>query len=102
MYSTDDGALSPATTYDVDCVIDMTTCSGEKDFEDIVFVLNNCSSIIDKVQQTADSDVMLYLQACSSEMLRRPNIREEIDSAILKEGRSDIVLAATKAMTNLV
>jgi hypothetical protein len=37
-------------------------------------------------------EVLTFLKTSFSEMLARPNIREEIGSALLEEGRLEIVL----------
>ncbi len=65
---------------------------GEKDFEDIIFVLNTCNHIAESMEQSSEVEVLTFLKTSFSEMLARPNIREEIGSALLEEGRLEIVL----------
>lgn len=69
-----------------------TDYRGEKDFEDIVFVLNSCGHVMENMNKTSDLEVSVFLNNSFEEMLDRPNIREEIECALLEEGRLDVVL----------
>lgn len=71
---------------------------GEKDFEDIVFVLNTCKQLLDDKDMIPESDLWDYLRNEFAKILSRPNIREEVDSALLEDGRLDIVLERMKEM----
>lgn len=71
---------------------------GEKDFEDIVFILNSCTRLNESIEQASEPEVLTFLKATFSGMLTRPNIREEIESALLEEGRLDIVLHRIQAL----
>ena len=65
-----------------------TDYRGEKDFEDIVFVLNSCGHVMENMNRTTDMDVSVFLKNTFEEMLARPNI----ECALLEEGRLDVVL----------
>ena len=71
---------------------------GEKDFEDIVFVVNSCSNLIDELQKCEDSDVKGFLAKESLALIERQNILEEIESSMMEEGRSDSVISVMKAI----
>ena len=141
LYSSDSAAVNPMTTYDVDCVVDITSyrefrnfekklyekhfsndtsegapiCRylfngekvdfmpkvdtgsgddyrGEKDFEDIVFVLNSCLHLMDDVRGSEEDDIRQYLKKEFSEITARSNIREETECALPEEGRLSFVL----------
>lgn len=74
---------------------------GEKDFEDIVFVLNTCSHLLEELCKTEETVVLKYLITEFSAMLSRPNLREEIDSALNEDDRSGYVLGKIKEIVNL-
>lgn len=74
---------------------------GEKDFEDIVFVLNTCSYLIDEVRATIEPEVKEYLKTEFAIILDRPNIREEIESALLEEGRLRFVMEQMTGITGV-
>lgn len=69
---------------------------GAKDFEDIVYVLNTCESLMEDVRLTVNTQVSDYLQSEFAAMVKRPNIREEIESALTEQGRMEIVLKRMK------
>lgn len=73
---------------------------GAKDFEDIVFVLNSCARLVDEIRNTEGSEIRDYLVSEFSKLLMRPNIREEIESALLEDGREEIVLTRLKECSN--
>lgn len=54
---------------------------GAKDFEDIIYVLNYCTDILERLSK-AENDVQQYLSKHFSSMLKRPNFDEEIECAI--------------------
>ena len=47
---------------------------------------------MENMNRTTDMDVSVFLKNTFEEMLARPNIREEIECALLEEGRLDVVL----------
>jgi hypothetical protein len=65
---------------------------GEKDFEDIVFVLNSCLHLLDDVRESEEEEIRQYLKKEFSEITARSNIREEIECALPEEGRLSFVL----------
>ena len=54
---------------------------GAKDFEDIVCVLNYCTDFIDKIK-TEDTKVQSFVSKQFAQMIKRPNISEEIECAL--------------------
>lgn len=58
---------------------------GEKDFEDIVFVMNTCGNVAEHIKNAAEDEVRDYLREQFFAMIRRPNIREEIECALIAE-----------------
>ena len=66
---------------------------GEKDFEDIVFVLNIGNSLLEDIHLLENQELTDYLKKEFSAFLIRPNIREEIESALLEPDRLNVVLA---------
>ena len=69
---------------------------GEKDFEDIVFVLNVSPCLADDVNLLEDQNLKDYLKDEFAALLIRPNIREEVESALLENERVDLVIAKMK------
>lgn len=72
---------------------------GAKDFEDIVYVLNYCSDFMDRFK-TEDAKVQSYVSEQFAQMLKRPNISEEIECAIASEEieRTDMILELLKTI----
>lgn len=54
---------------------------GAKDFEDIVYVLNYCTDVIDKFK-TEDTDVQSFVSKQFAAMLIRRNLKEETECAM--------------------
>lgn len=54
---------------------------GSKDFEDIVYVLNYCTDLIDKYK-TENTEVQSFVSMHFATMPKRNNIKEEIECAI--------------------
>ncbi|MBO4566908.1 MAG: hypothetical protein J5695_06750 [Bacteroidales bacterium] len=71
---------------------------GEKDFEDIVFVVNSCSNLINELQKCADSNVKGFLAKEFLALIERQNIQEEIESSMMEDGRSDSVISVMEAI----
>lgn len=74
---------------------------GEKDFEDIVFVLNTCNHLLDSIRSSIEPPVKAYLKEEFSALLLRRNLREEVESALLEEGRTDHVLDVIRSIAGL-
>lgn len=74
---------------------------GEKDFEDIVFVVNGCNHLVEDIRDSAESDVVLYLKAEMQALLGRVNINEEIECALSEEGRLRFVLRQMQAIAEI-
>ena len=74
---------------------------GSKDFEDIVYVLNYCTDIIDEFK-TEDTDVQSFVSKQFAMMLKRRNLKEEIECAISYDGidRLDMLLKTMKNLAN--
>ncbi len=71
---------------------------GEKDFEDIVFVLNACSLLLDEIQKSPDEELKKYLKDEFAALLLRRNIYEEVECALLEESRTEYVLGVIRAI----
>lgn len=52
------------------------------DFEDLIYVLNNCDKIVGLFDLEDDRELISYLAIWANEVLRRQNIREEIECAL--------------------
>ena len=65
---------------------------GEKDFEDIVFVLNTCEQVATEVLDSNDPALRAYMKEEFTRMLLRPNLREEIECALLEDNRVDYII----------
>lgn len=66
---------------------------GAKDFEDIIYVLNYCTEFLEKFKAETGL-VKNYIARQFAEMLRRPNISEEIECAISYDEieRADMII----------
>lgn len=73
---------------------------GAKDFEDIVYVLNYCTDIIDKFK-TEDADVQSFVSKQFAVMLKRRNLKEETECA-LSYDETDRVDTVLETMKNIV
>lgn len=58
---------------------------GSSDFEDIVFVLNNKKGILDIFEKENNNDLKCFLSEWAKGVLKRSNIREEIESVLAYE-----------------
>ena len=52
------------------------------DFEDLIYVLNNCEEIVDMFDAEKNEDLTSYLSIWANEMLARKNGQEEIECAL--------------------
>lgn len=70
---------------------------GAKDFEDIIYVLNYCTEFVERFH-SEDEPVKSFVAEQFADMLRRPNITEEIECAITPEEieRTDLILDILK------
>lgn len=66
---------------------------GAKDFEDIIYVLNYCTDFMTRFRAT-ETDVQQYLSEQFAQMLKRPNLNEEIECAISEDEveRTDMLI----------
>lgn len=72
---------------------------GAKDFEDIIYVLNYCPEFT-KAFLSADVMVKTFIAEQFAKMIKRPNITEEIECALLPDEieRTDILLGIMHAV----
>lgn len=70
---------------------------GAKDFEDIIYVLNYCTEFVERFHSEGEP-VKSFVAEQFADMLRRPNITEEIECAITPEEieRTDFILDILK------
>lgn len=73
---------------------------GAKDFEDIVYVLNYCTDVIDNFK-TEDTDVRSFVSKQFAAMQKRPNLKEEIECA-LSYNETDRIDTVLETMENIV
>ncbi len=52
------------------------------DFEDLIYVLNNCDGIVSMFDSEENEALISYLATCANEMIVRQNGREEIECAL--------------------
>ena len=71
---------------------------GAKDFEDIVFVLNTCSTVVEQICSALDAEVLEFLKHEFSALCDRENIREEVLCALPNEDRIDHVLSVLQSI----
>ncbi len=69
------------------------------DFEDVIYVLNYCSDIIERFNKETNATLKTYLKEECQKFLKRPNIHEETE-CVLPLGeveRVDVILAILNA-----
>lgn len=66
---------------------------GAHDFEDIVYILNNCSDFLEQIDKIDDTELKEYLKDRFSQLQNRPNFSEEIECVlpIGEEERLDVI-----------
>ncbi len=71
---------------------------GEKDFEDIVYILDCCADFPRRMMDEHNEELKSFVVQQLNELLQRPNIVEEIECAlpIGDENRCDIVIQAIR------
>ena len=74
---------------------------GAKDFEDIVYVLNSCSDLVKQIQSIDDEKVKSFLKTEFSALIERMNIREEIESSLTEDERTEYVLSRMGEISKL-
>ena len=72
---------------------------GSKDFEDIVFVVNNCHDLKEEIERSNDDEVKGYLKSEFSILCQRPNFWEEIECALDDDDRVDVVAKRMNSIT---
>ena len=72
---------------------------GSKDFEDIVFVVNNCHDLKEEIERSDDDEVKDYLKSEFSILCQRPNFWEEIECALDDDDRVDVVAKRMNSIT---
>lgn len=74
---------------------------GAKDFEDMVYVLNYCSDFIERFKKE-DRHVQSYVSEQFALMIKRPNIAEELECAIISDEieRTDIVFEIMRSIAD--
>lgn len=72
---------------------------GEKDFEDIVYVLNCCADFPQRLKDEQDETLKSFVSQQLSDLLTRTNIQEEIECSLPlgEENRSEDVMQAIRA-----
>ena len=72
---------------------------GEKDFEDIVYIMDCCPAFVSLLKDEQEKDVREFIINHFTSLISRPNIREEIECALPvgDEGREEIVLKMMKS-----
>lgn len=71
---------------------------GAKDFEDIVFILNTCSTVVDQICSVRDAEVLKFLKQEFSDLCDRDNIQEEVLCALPNEDRIEYVLSVLRSI----
>lgn len=74
---------------------------GAKDFEDIVYVLNSCQDLVQQIESIDNDKVKPFLKAEFSNLIRRANIREEIEASLTEDERTEYVLSKMKEISDL-
>ena len=59
-----------------------TDIRGSHDWEDIVFIMNNCAKLTEEIKQCSNSQLVEYLQKQYSKLMKNKNIRETIYGAL--------------------
>lgn len=72
---------------------------GSKDFEDIVFVVNNCHDLKEEIERSDDDEVKGYLKSEFSILCQRANFLEEIECALDDDDRVDFVAKRMNSIT---
>ena len=67
----------------------------------IVYVLNSCSDLIQQIQSIEDENVKLFLKTEFSALIERMNIREEIESSLTEDDRTEYVLSKMEEISKL-
>lgn len=72
---------------------------GEKDFEDIVFVMNTCGNVTEQIANAVEDEVRNYLREQFRTMFHRPNIREEIECALPSDESARVAIVLMRMQT---
>ena len=65
------------------------------------YVLNSCSDLVKQIQSIDDGKVKLFLKTEFSALIERMNIREEIESSLTEDERTEYVLLQMEAIAKL-
>lgn len=64
-------------------------------------MLNSCSDLVKQIQSIDDEKVKLFLKTEFSALIERMNIREEIESSLTEDDRTEYVLLQMEAIAKL-
>lgn len=64
-------------------------------------MLNSCSDLVKQIQSIDDEKVKLFLKTEFSALIERMNIREEIESSLTEDERTEYVLLQMEAIAKL-
>ena len=64
-------------------------------------MLNSCSDLVKQIQSIDDEKVKLFLKTEFSALIERMNIREEIESSLTEDERTEYVLSQMEAIAKL-
>ena len=72
------------------------------DFEDVIYVMNYCSYLIQRFQAETNTELKQYLSKECNKLLKRNNIREEIECALPmgETERTDMILEILTQIAN--
>lgn len=74
---------------------------GAHDFEDIVYILNNCSDFLEQIDKIDDTELKEYLKDRFSQLQNRPNFSEEIE-CVLPIGEEERIDVIQEIIQNLI
>lgn len=64
-------------------------------------MLNSCSDLVKQIQSIDDEKVKSFLKTEFSALIERMNIREEIESSLTEDERTEYVLLQMEAIAKL-
>ena len=64
-------------------------------------MLNSCPDLVKQIQSIDDEKVKLFLKTEFSALIERMNIREEIESSLTEDERTEYVLLQMEAIAKL-
>jgi len=75
---------------------------GSHDWEDIVFIMNNCAELTNSVKRSAHSQLIDYLQEQCYRLLKNNNIREIIYSVLPYHSEEDNIDTVIEVMNRII